>query len=85
MSMGGVWVAQTRDSQHRFDLDSGTVERIPPLGATPTSSDGIHGLRPIWPCAIGGRGFRTIAAPSFEMDHLWALQLGDSAHRPCER
>ena len=53
---GGTWRVVTRDSNHYFDLDFGTVTRVRGANAGPTINDRTRPLRTIDGLRVGERG-----------------------------
>jgi hypothetical protein len=53
MADTGRWTVATRDSTHDFDLDAGTVTRIPRYSAAPGPNDQTWSLRSIKQCVAG--------------------------------
>ena len=71
---GGAWRVITRDSSHYFDLDLGTVTRVPGAGAPPTINDLTRPLRTIDTLRVGARGRWTMFADGCDddVDFFWA-------------
>jgi hypothetical protein len=69
---GGRWrVITTRGSNYVFDLNAGTVERIPGPTATATINDTRRPLRTIDRCQVGATGAWTMQAFDFMIDFYW--------------
>jgi hypothetical protein len=71
---GGVWRVTTRDSSHYFDLDLGTVTRVPGINALPTVYDRTRPLRTIDTLQVGHRGRWTMRNDGWEdlNEFYWA-------------
>ena len=71
---GGAWRVITRDSRHYFDLDLGTVTRVPGTGAPPTINDQTRPLRSIDALRVGARGRWTMYTDGWDeaIDFFWA-------------
>ena len=69
----GCWVVTTEHSEHMFDLDAGTVERVPGPDAVPFSSDRPRPLRTIEQCQVGKRGYWTVFSDDFMVEFKWHL------------
>jgi hypothetical protein len=71
---GGAWRVTTRDSSHYFDLDLGTVTRVPGANALPTVYDRTRPLRTIEALQVGHRGRWTMLNDGWEdvNDFYWA-------------
>jgi hypothetical protein len=81
---GGVWRVSTRDSAHFFDLERGTVTRVPGVNAPPTANDRARPLRTIDDVTVGHRGRWTMHTDGWdeEIDFFWAnTSLIASIHR----
>ena len=62
----GCWQVITAKSEHRFDLDAGTVVRIAGRDALFFRDDGhLRSLRSIERCRVGGRGHWTLYLDNF--------------------
>ena len=62
----GCWQVITVQSEHRFDLDAGTVERMAGQDALILHDDGrLRSLRSIERCRVGGRGHWTLYLDNF--------------------
>lgn len=72
-SEAGVWCVVTRDSRHFFDLDNGTVVRVPGSTARPMLGDPVRPLREITSCRVGERGAWTMHTVGWdaEIDYFW--------------
>ena len=72
-SEGGVWCVVTRDSRHFFDLDNGTVVRVPGSAARPMLGDPVRSLREITSCRVGESGAWTMHTDGWdpEIDYYW--------------
>ena len=57
---GGLWRVYTRDSSHIFDLDRGTVTRVPGADAPANINDGPRRLKELFTCRVGERGYWTL-------------------------
>lgn len=71
---GGVWLVVTAGSVHVFDLDVGTVLRIPGPTSAPNINDQTRPLRSIGACRVGERGRWTMhpEEPS-DVDYYWMI------------
>jgi len=71
---GGVWRVVTRDSTHYFDLDRGTVTRVPGHHARPSINDQARPLRTIDTLEVGVRGRWTMRTTGWseDIDFYWA-------------
>ena len=71
---GGAWRVTTRDSTHFFDLDLGTVTRVPGVNAPPTINDRPRPLRTIDTLKVGHRGRWTMLTDGWDDDieFYWA-------------
>jgi hypothetical protein len=71
---GGAWRVTTRDSTHFFDLDLGTVTRVPGVNAPPTINDRTRPLRSIDTLRVGARGRWTMYTDGWDevIDYFWA-------------
>ncbi|MGY4858268.1 hypothetical protein [Cryobacterium sp. AP23] len=71
---GGLWRVSTRDSAHYFDLERGTVTRVPGANAPPTVNDRARPLRTIAAIKVGHRGRWTMHTDGWddEIDFFWA-------------
>lgn len=71
---GGVWQVVTSGSVHVFDLDVGTVLRIPGLTSAPNINDQVRPIRSIGACRVGERGRWTMHPdePS-DVDYFWMI------------
>ncbi|TFC19907.1 hypothetical protein [Cryobacterium sp. MDB2-10] len=71
---GGAWRVVTRDSQHYFDLDVGTVTRVRGVNAPPTVNDRTRPLRTIDALKVGQRGRWTMFTDGWDdyIDYFWA-------------
>ncbi|TFD04854.1 hypothetical protein E3T25_04905 [Cryobacterium sandaracinum] len=71
---GGAWRVVTRDSRHYFDLDLGTVTRVPGVNAPPTINDRARPLRSIDALRVGDRGRWTMYTDGWDevIDYFWA-------------
>ena len=71
---GGAWRVTTRDSTHFFDLDLGTVTRVPGVNAPPTINDRTRPLRSIDTLRVGARGRWTMHTDGWneDVDFFWA-------------
>ena len=71
---GGAWRVTTRDSTHFFDLDLGTVTRVPGVNAPPTINDRPRPLRSIDTLRVGDRGRWTMYTDGWDeqIDFFWA-------------
>jgi len=71
-SEGGLWIVETRDSVHLFDLDEGTVERVPGPHAGATVNDVPRPIRTIDRCEVGASGRWTMHSDNDLIDYYWA-------------
>lgn len=71
---GGTWRVVTRDSNHYFDLDFGTVTRVRGANAGPTINDRTRPLRTIDGLRVGERGRWTMLTDGWsdDIDYYWA-------------
>lgn len=71
---GGVWQVFTAGSVHVFDLDVGTVIRIPGPTSAPNINDQTRPIRSIGACRVGERGRWTMHPdePS-DVDYYWMV------------
>ena len=67
------WVVTTEHSEHTFDLDAGTVARVPRPDAVPFSSDQPRPLWTIEQCQVGKRGYWTVFSDNFMVEFGWHL------------
>ncbi|MCU1585947.1 MAG: hypothetical protein JWM49_2503 [Microbacteriaceae bacterium] len=71
---GGRWRVVTRSgSNHLFDLDAGTVERIPGPNASTSINDTCRLLRTIERCEVGSTGGWTMKSVDFMVDFYWQV------------
>ena len=72
-SESGAWCVVTRDSRHFFDLDNGTVVRVPGSAARPMLGDPVRSLREITSCRVGESGAWTMHTDGWdpEIDYYW--------------
>ncbi len=69
---GGRWRVVTRSgSVHIFDLDAGTVERIPGPNASVSVNDTCRPLRTIERCEVARTGGWTMKSHDFMVDFYW--------------
>lgn len=70
---GGVWRVVTRDSAHYFDLDRGTVTRVPGTDAMPSIHDQARPLRTIDTIKVGACGRWTMRTDGWSdvVDFYW--------------
>jgi hypothetical protein len=73
-SEGGAWRVTTRDGEHYFDLDFGTVTRVPGINDLPTINDRTGPLCTIDTLRIGRRGRWTMLNERSDgvIDYYWA-------------
>lgn len=71
----GRWRVFTRNSSHVFDLDAGTVTRIPGPKAWPGANDRPRPIRSIESCKVGDRGYWTMQTDGWSpsIDYWWHL------------
>ena len=69
----GCWLVTTEHSEHTFDLDAGTVERVPGPDAVQFSKDRRRPLRTIEQCQVGKRGYWTMFSDDFMAEFEWHL------------
>lgn len=72
---GGVWQVFTAGSVHVFDLDVGTVIRIPGPTSAPNVNDQVRPIRSIEACRVGERGRWTMHPEESELDldYYWMV------------
>ena len=72
---GGLWQVFTVGSMHLFDLDAGTVTRIPGPTSAPTINDRTRPIRAIGACRVGERGRWTMHTDGWSdtVDHYWQV------------
>jgi hypothetical protein len=71
---GGRWRVITRSgSIHIFDLDAGTVERIPGPNASTSVNDTRRPLRTIERCEVARTGGWTMKSHDFMVDFYWQV------------
>src|SRR5690606_16128780 len=64
---GGLWKVTTQSSHYIFDLDQGTVIRVPGSESSSSVNDVSRPLRSIGSCEVGVRGYWTME-PGEEQD-----------------
>ncbi|KGJ76922.1 hypothetical protein GY21_08745 [Cryobacterium roopkundense] len=71
---GGLWRVSTRYSFHYFDLERGTVTRVPGKNAGPSINDRPRPLRTIDTVIVGERGQWTMSTDGWsdDIDYFWA-------------
>jgi hypothetical protein len=69
----GIWNVKTRDSMHVFDLDKGTVERIPGPYAHTTINDRPRPVRSVDTLVVGEPGRWTMFTDGWSdtVDYFW--------------
>ncbi|MBB5633125.1 hypothetical protein BKA04_001348 [Cryobacterium mesophilum] len=67
---GGLWRVHTIGSLHSFDLDAGTVERLPGAGAAVIDFPGSHPLLEIIHCTVGAGGYWAIESDDPRFSYL---------------
>lgn len=74
-SEGGTWRVVTRDSQHFFDFDKGSVTRVPGLDASPSINDRPRPLRSIDALKVGARGRWSMGTDGWSetVDFFWHI------------
>ncbi|MDY7528152.1 MULTISPECIES: hypothetical protein [unclassified Cryobacterium] len=73
---GGNWLVTTVTSTFQFDLDAGTITRLPGPTAPPTVNDQTRPILEIVHCKVGERGYWLMKPDDFEADfleHYWHL------------
>lgn len=70
---GGRWNVYAQGSVHRFDLDAGTVTRIPGPNSRPSINDVTRKLRTIEASAVGRSGYWTLASDRDDVDFYWQV------------
>jgi hypothetical protein len=70
---GGLWCVLTEGSSHYFDLDRGTVVRVPGPGAPPLLGDRVRLLRGIESCRVDSSGCWTLEADPWDQVNDYLL------------
>ena len=73
-SEGGLWCALTEGSCHYFDLDRGTVVRVPGPGAPPLRGDLMRRLQGIETGRVDSRGSWTLEADPWDQENDFYLR-----------
>ena len=70
---GGRWQVFTQGSSYRFDLDAGTVTRIPGPHSSPTINDCQRRILQIKLCRVGFSGYWTMHPDGAEdtTEYFW--------------
>ena len=83
---GGLWQVITQGSSHYFDLDAGTVTRVPGTTASPTVNDQSRPIRTIDTLKVGARGRWTMSTDGWDdlVDFFWHVSSVVSEIRPVD-
>lgn len=68
---GGVWRVTTVGSSHVFDLNRGTVSRVPGPGRKASINDVERPIRSIEACRVGEVGRWTMLSDNYLTDYFW--------------
>lgn len=71
----GRWRVVTHGSAYIFDLDEGTVERLPGPNATPSINDRPRPIRSILECRVGTGGWWTMGNDGYteRNEYYWQM------------
>ena len=72
-SEGGLWCVMTEGSCHYFDLDRGTVVRVPGPGVLPLRGDLVRRLRGIETCCVDSSGSWILEADPWDQENDYYL------------
>lgn len=72
---GGSWRVFTQRTIYDFDLDAGTVTRIPGPDSSRTINDDVRHLLEIKACKVGHFGYWTMRPDGADgtIEHFWQL------------
>lgn len=72
-SEGGLWCVLTEGSCHSFDLNLGTVVRVPGPGVLPLRGDVVRRLRAIESCRVESSGSWILEADPWDQENDYYL------------